>query len=525
MRRGGRLVFTAWAASCLIGMLASAPARADHAQLSIFQDDEHLIYTSPAGANATLGVLKSLGVQVVRVTVEWADVAPDPGSRARPAFNAIDPASYPAGAWTRYDDLVLLAAHYGIGVQFTITAPGPLWAMQPDSPTRRAADHYEPDPQEFAEFVYAVGRRYSGTYSGLPRVGIWSIWNEPNQGGWLAPQWSKRNKAQVPTSASLYRRLLEAGYLALAYSGHVVGKDTILIGELAPEGSSSRGFYEPMTPMVFLRALYCVDTSYKRLRGASAGALGCPQSGSAHSFVAANPALFDATGFAHHPYDFFLAPGVRSPDPNFVPLANLSRLEHGLNRAFATYGVRRRIPIYLTEYGYQTNPPDPFQRVTPAEQAVYLNHADYMAWSDPRVRSVAQFLLLDSGPDTRYPPSSFSYWDLFQTGLAFTGGSPKPAYFAYRMPIWIPQPDTRRGARALVWGQLRAAPHASPQQAYIQWRPRGGAYRNIAIVTTGNPDGYLTARVKIPGSGFLRIAWISGSGAVLVSRGAAVSVS
>jgi len=524
MRRAGKLLLAALAASGLIGMLASVPARADHVQVSIFQDDEHLIYTPPSAANETLAALKSLGVQVVRVTVEWADVAPDPHSRTRPAFNAIDPASYPAGVWTRYDDLVLLAAHYGIAVQFTITAPGPLWAMQPNSPTVRAADHYAPDPREFGEFVYAVGRRYSGTYFGLPRVGIWSIWNEPNQGGWLAPQWSKSNQGQVATSANLYRRLLQAGYLALAYSGHVVGKDTILIGELAPEGSSSRGFYEPMKPMVFLRALYCIDSSYRRLHGSSATALGCPQSGSAHSFVAANPALFDATGFAHHPYDFFLAPGISSPDPAFVPLANLSRLEHGLNRAFETYGDRRRIPIYLTEYGYQTNPPDPFQAVTPAEQAIYLNHADYMAWRDPRVRSVAQFLLLDSGPDTRYPPSSFSYWDLFQTGLLFAGGAPKPAYFAYRMPIWIPHPHARRGRRTLVWGQLRPAPHSSSEQLYLQWAPPHRGFKTIATVSTSNPSGYFTARVKLPGTGRVRVAWPSSSGAVLVSRSAPVRV-
>ena len=61
--------------------------------------------------------------------------------------------------------------------------------------------------------------------------------------------------------------------------------------------------------------------------------------------MAAHPGLFQASGFAHHPYSFFLAPDKQIGDPNFVPLADLSRLEHGLDRIFTTYGVRRQLPI------------------------------------------------------------------------------------------------------------------------------------------------------------------------------------
>ena len=37
-----------------------------------------------------------------------------------------------------------------------------------------------PDPQALADFGVAAARRYSGTYVGLPRVGAWEVWNEPN---------------------------------------------------------------------------------------------------------------------------------------------------------------------------------------------------------------------------------------------------------------------------------------------------------------------------------------------------------
>jgi hypothetical protein len=277
--------------------------------------------------------------------------------------------------------------------------------------------------------------------------------------------------------------------------------------------------------MPFLRALYCVDGGYRPLRGNAAKALDCPTKGTAQAFVFGNILLFGATGFAHHPYYFFRPPGYSSPDPNFVPIANLSRLQRGLDRAFHAYGVNRQIPLYLTEYGYKTNPPNPYVLVTPAQQAAYLNQADYMAWRNPRVRSVAQFLLYDSRPNTKYKPTDFAYWSTFQTGLLFAGGKPKPAYGGYRIPIWIPAPNVRRGARTFLWGQLRPAPHNAPQVAQIQWRPARGRFTTIATVTVASgSQGYLTTLIRPPGTGFVRIAWTSARGAHLVSRAAPVKV-
>src|ERR1700749_3093014 len=102
-----------------------------------------------------------------------------------------------------------------------------------------------------------------------------------------------------------------------------------------------------MPPMPFLRALYCVDSSYRPLAGKAATRLGCPAAG---GFVAEDPGLFRATGFAHHPYSFFLAPGVSMGDPNFVPLSDLGRLERGLDAIFAAYGASPRLPLQPTAH-------------------------------------------------------------------------------------------------------------------------------------------------------------------------------
>jgi len=508
--------------------LAPVAARADATQESTFQDDQYLLYSSSSKVNHTLALLSRLGVTRVRVNVNWSTIAPDPLSLAPPAgFNGILPADYPAADWAPYDRLVGYAKAYGIGVDFNITAPGPLWAMKPHPPTARAATHWSPSTADFLEFVYALGTRYSGTYvpagaaEPVPRVDYWSIWNEPNQPGWLAPQWRRFDGKNVMNSPRLYRAYAEVAYFALYFTGHKA--DTILFGELAPEGSTTPGYYTATTPMPFMRAMYCVNSRYQRLSGKAAQALGCPVKDTAAQFIAQYPVLFYATGFAQHPYFFYHPPSYSSPDPNFVPLADLGRLERGLDRSLSAYGVHRRLPIYITEYGYQTNPPDPRQIVTPSEQAAYLNQADYIAWRNPRVRSVAQFLLYDSPPNKLYPKSSPEYWDTFQTGLLSANGTEKPAFAAYRLPIWIPAPRLETGARTFLWGQIRPGPHNLVQHAAIQWRAARGGWKTISRVAFEQPEGYFTTRIRLPGSGSVRTAWTASNGQTFDSRTVAVT--
>jgi hypothetical protein len=50
----------------------------------------------------------------------------------------------------------------------------------------------------------------------------------------------------------------------------------------------------------------------------------------------------ERVGGRQHPYSFFLASAAEMTDPNFVPLADLGRLEPGLDRIFATYSVDPR---------------------------------------------------------------------------------------------------------------------------------------------------------------------------------------
>jgi hypothetical protein len=517
----------------LVIVLGSSPSRAapPRAMESLFQDDDHLIYAPTATVRSTLDRLKALGVDRIRATVLWRAIAPHPGATAPPSgFDPSDPAEYPPSAWAPYDRLVGLAGARGIALDFDVSGPGPLWAMARGARGSRYADHWMPSATQFGAFVTAVGRRYSGHYpapggSALPRVSFWSVWNEPNQPGWLAPQWWTVGGRQVIESAVLYRGYVDAAFAALERTGHGPSTDTVLVGELAPEGSESPsdGFAQAIPPMPFLRALYCVDPGYRPVAGADAVALGCPQGRGASAFVGANPGLFEATGFAHHPYSFFLAPSARMADANFVPLSDLPRLEHGLDSIFAAYGVGRHLPLYLTEYGYETNPPNPYRGVSPATQAEYLNEAEYMAWRDPRVRSTSQFLLYDALPDIRYRRGSERYWSTFQTGLLYADGAPKPSLDAYRLPIFVADPVLGSGRSVRVWGRVRPAQHGGTDDAAVQWASPGGSYRTVATLAATVPSNVVSGEVEVPGAGTIRLEWSSPSGQAYYSRTVGIS--
>ena len=178
---------------------------------------------------------------------------------------------------------------------------------RPGAPGNRFQS-WKPSAAEFGQFVHAVGTRYSGHYTPagastpLPRISFWSIWNEPNYGVDLSPQAIDQSRVEV--SPRLYRGLVDAAWSAFAATGH--RGDTILIGETAPRGittGNSPGNFSGMVPLRFIRALYCVDTSFTPLSGTAASERGCPPDGAgSRHFAAEHPGLFQASGFADHPY-------------------------------------------------------------------------------------------------------------------------------------------------------------------------------------------------------------------------------
>ena len=278
-----------------------------------------------------------------------------------------------------------------------------------------------------------------------------------------------------------------------------------------------------MSPVPFMRALYCVGSKLRPLRGNAASAFGCPTSGPTSSFVSQHPGLF-RTAYAHHPYGFEAPPNRPDPDKGFVTLINVPSFERTLNRIFGAYGQHRPggVPLYLTEWGFKTNPPNPYVRTSPTDQAAWINEGEYMMWREPYVKEYTQFLLVDSAPKPHTRKGSALYWSTFQTGLEYQNGRQKPAFTAFRVPIWLP--NARRGRHVAVWGQLRPADHSTTQYGLVEFQRHGSrSWKELTAVQTNSPEGFIYTHVSIRRAGLVRLGWISPNGSVSYSRTVRVS--
>jgi hypothetical protein len=497
-------------------LLAAGPAHASNKQYSFMQDDDLLLYSGDVTRDQTLARMKQMGVQAVRVTVLWSVIAngtKDPRkhrSRRKPT----DPRFYPTHNWDRYDRLVRTAKSIGLGVLFDVTGPGPSWAMGKTN-IARIKKSYMPNVGYFQQFVTALGTRYSGSYTSptdhqnVPRVNFWAIWNEPNQPGWLAPQAVYSNTVHhvIAYSPILYRRLWFAGYRALAATGHIttgLNRDVVLAGETAPIGSSPTDAVTPIPAALFTRELFCVGRSLHSYRGADASARDCG------SFARTGP--ITPSAWAHHPYSVKTAPNKSQHVRDGITLDNISALPKLLDRIASTTGrVTSGLPIFLTEYGFETNPPDPFRGLAPDTQAAYLNQADYMAFKQRRIGSTTQFLLVDAPPNPLYRAGTARYWNTFQDGLYYRDGTAKPAAQAYVFPFWI---QRAAGDQLELWTQLRFRNNYPPavssgqDSVLFQFRPPGAtAWQNIKGAQVTNPAWFVDQTLPNRGAGFWRVVW------------------
>jgi len=129
---------------------------------------------------------------------------------------------------------------------------------------------------------------------------------------------------------------------------------------------------------------------------------------------------FDA--YAHHPYygspkesPTTIPPAARGARPTAVTLANIGTLISELTRL---YGPKR---VWITEYGYQTNPPDSQFGVSWNLQAQYVTQAFGIARRNPRIDMMLWFMVQDE--------PILSGW---QSGFLTADGKKKPSYAAFR---------------------------------------------------------------------------------------------
>jgi hypothetical protein len=416
------------------------------------QDDRLFLYGAP---ETTAAQLESLGVDRVRITAGWAVIAPAAHSETRPRFDATDPAAYPAGAWTRLDRAVAAVTRHRMKPMLDVSFWAPRWAVQRDI---GAPDSFRwrPDPVEFGKFAEAVARRY-------PQVRLWTTWNEPNHTAFLLPQWERRGRSWVEVAAHWYRAMHEQAYAAIK---RVSKENRVLIGGLTSIGADRPGVTNSTPPLRFLRDMACVDASLRPLP--------IPECRGFHPL--------EADGFAMHPYMHKHPPSTHLPNPDSVGISDLDRLSSLLDRLRALGRIRQQLPIYVTEFGYETNPPDPQRGVPLLTQAQWLNQAAAIVYRRGDVRMFSQYLLRDVPENPQY-----------QTGLELPDGQPKPSLLGWPLPFWIDGRD--------AIGRVR--PGSGQRDVTLEMQRKAG-WRAVGKPFKTGLDGNVRRRVTAPGTYRLR---------------------
>jgi Glycosyl hydrolase catalytic core len=293
----------------------------------------------------------------------------------------------------------------------------------------RAPNYAPPHPRDFRAFARAVAARY-------PWVRYWLIWNEPNHPLWLRP-----------TRAAIYvEHLLNPGYEGI----HAVLPHAQVGGGV----TAPRGGLGGVAPVTWIRGM------------------------------AAAHAKLDA--YAHHPYPTSPAETPSSHGCVHCPTITMATIRKLLILVRHNFG---RKPIWLTEYGYQTNPPDTFLGVSPRKQATLLSLAALRAWRLPRVTMLIQYLYRDEPQLAR-----------FQTGLVYIDDRPKPSLNAFRLPF---AEMRRSGVETVVWGQIRNG--RSGRKRYRLEVLHRSAWEPVGHDRLTNDEGVFIRTIRLKRGALLRI--------------------
>jgi hypothetical protein len=296
----------------------------------------------------------------------------------------------------------------------------------------------------FADFATAAAHRY-------PFVTHWLIWNEPNQRRWL-----------LPTEPGVYvRRLLNPAYTAI----HRVLPHALVGGGVTAPRAATGG----VSPLAWIRGM--------------AGA---------HAHLDA---------YAHNPYP--LSP-AETPFTggcthcSTLTMATLPQLVADVGKAF---GANKR--IWLTEYGYQTDPPDNLLGVSPEKQALYMSEAAMRAYLQPRVDMLINYLVQDE-PD-------LARW---QSGILTASGVEKPSYQAFELPLTV---ESHTRTSTTLWGQIRPGNGSQP---YVLEELNGNRWMPVGSPARTGPRGFFTRVVpSVAGASFRVLQLTRGLASSTVTAG------
>ncbi len=371
-RRIGVLLAVVFAA---VGLAVPA-AQAQRNLLVGIQDDAMVLRGNPT---FTFGMMKQLRVQIIRINLNWPDVA-----ERRPAHPQ-DPAD-PAYDWRLYDRAIRYAGQNGMRVMLTFLFV-PRWANG-----GKARNVPPTNYNDMRNFAYAAATRYSGRYIPntdafdevfLPAVKYWLAWNEPSN-----PNWLQQTSGGRFVSPQSYARICTAIWEGVHFTNFADEK--VGCGVTGPRGNNQARSGRPsMSPLTFMR-------------------------------LTRRAGLRNLDAYAHNPYygKPSETPATR-PGGTAVTLGNINTLISLVNKL---WGKKR---IWITEYGWQTRPPDRVFGVSFARQAAYVRQSFAIGRRNPRIDMIVWFMLRD---DTNLSIG-------WQSGFLTATGRKKPAFSVFaRLP-------------------------------------------------------------------------------------------
>jgi hypothetical protein len=230
-----------------------------------------------------------------------------------------------------------------------------------------------------------------------------------------------------------------------------------------------------VSPLKFLRELACVNNKYRAYRGAAAAARGCT-----------NYKPLPGTGVAYHPYTLADGPEALTPLADDATINDLTRIDRTLKKLSRRF-VDHKMPIWITEFGYQTDPPDPFAspiKLVPR----FMSESEWLAYHDQRVKSYAQYPLSDDSTAGR----GLSRFHGFQSGIDSSSNRPKKfVYQAFQTPLFV-----RLISRSSVevFGGVRVASGGTVELQVATGK--SNSYRKLATVTL-NSRGYFDRNFRV----------------------------
>jgi hypothetical protein len=411
--------------------------------------------SDPTGVSlgAQLTPISGLGAKMVRILVVWASVAP----LERPAsWQPADPTD-PNYRWDVVDRELKLVVAKGLQPIIDVLA-APTWAQA--APAGAGLISNRPDATQLGLFAEALARRYGGGVPGLPIVRYFEVWNEPDLSIYLTPQLV----ADSPVSPGVYRAMVNA----FADAVHGVDPDNVVIaGELAPFRDITPVVLaqrKDWAPLTFMRDFLCLSKSLRR------------------------------TCSAHVSFDVWSVHPYTSGDPSHhaayadeVSLGDLGEVTKVLAAARALHVIRapRGVGFWVTEFSWDSNPPDP-KGVPVSYLERWVPEALYTMWKDG-VSVVTWFTLSDF-------PLATSY---FQSGLYFRSagadnGKIKPYAEGFRFPfVAYPQ-----GTGLFVWGR-----NPRSRAAIVRVRQNVGSSWRVVATLRSNAFGIFTGTVPRRGAG------------------------